>query len=73
MSRREDRSGSLPLGRADHDPPVSSPLAGWQGEALMRIAREQLPSPLMGEGLGGGEGSAPSPIPAFPRTGGKRA
>jgi hypothetical protein len=37
----------------------------------MRIAREQLPSPLMGEGLGGGEGGAPSPIPTFPHTGGR--
>jgi hypothetical protein len=37
----------------------------------MPIARKQLPSPLTGEGSGGGEASVPSPIPTFLRQGGK--
>jgi hypothetical protein len=36
----------------------------------MRATVEPLPSPLMGEGSGGGEASAP-PIPTFPRQRGR--
>jgi hypothetical protein len=32
---------------------------------------EPLPSPLTGEGSGGGEDRTPSPLPTFPRQGGK--
>jgi hypothetical protein len=37
----------------------------------MRATFDPLPSPLMGEGSGEGEDSNSSPIPTFPRQGGK--
>jgi hypothetical protein len=41
-----------------------------KGRYVMRATFELFPSPLMGEGSGGGEGSPSSPIRPFPRQGG---
>jgi hypothetical protein len=49
---------------------LPSPLMGCQGRYAMHIARKHRPSPLTGEGAGGGEDSPSSPHPPFPRYGG---
>jgi hypothetical protein len=47
------------------------PQGADRGRYFICIAFSQLPSPLMGEGSGGGEASAPSPHPNLPRKGGR--
>src|SRR5918992_5529684 len=54
-------------------PPVSpQPSPVEKGRYVRGIYANDLPSPWMGEGQGGGEAHASPPIPPFPRQGGRR-
>jgi hypothetical protein len=77
VARAEPPSGSAflpaslecPVGPeidAVHEGSMPSPLMADRGRYFIRITFEQLPSPLTGEGAGGGEDSVPSLYPDLP-------